>query len=85
MDKRCIFVMPYKTNGINTMKKFEFISEKKYNKPDEPYFYTKEDGYFVSDSGSYDKDQAYEKFLYLSQGGSLKPTIEVLNQIILND
>ena len=75
-------IKPY---GINTMKKFEFVSEKKYNKPDEPYFYTKEDGYFVSDSGSYDKDQAYEKFLYLSQGGSLKPTIEVLDQIILND
>ena len=75
-------IKPY---GINTMKKFEFVSEKKFNKPDEPYFYTKEDGYFVSDSGSYDKDQAYEKFLYLSQGGSLKPTIEVLDQIILND
>ena len=75
-------IKPY---GINTMKKFEFISEKKFNKPDDPYFYTKEDGYFVSDSGSYDKDQAYEKFLYLSQGGSLKPTIEVLDQIILND
>ena len=77
-----VVIKPY---GINTMKKFEFISEAKYNKPDEPYFYTKEDGYFVSDSGSYDKDQAYEKFLYLSQGGSLKPTIEVLDQIILND
>ena len=85
MDKCCIFVMPYKTNGINTMKKFEFVSEKKFNKPDDPYFYTKEDGYFVSDSGSYDKDQAYEKFLYLAQGGSLIPTIEVLDQIILND
>ena len=75
-------IKPY---GINTMKKFEFVSEKKFNKPDDPYFYTKEDGYFVSDSGSYDKDQAYEKFLYLSQGGTLKPTIEVLDQIILND
>lgn len=83
MDKSCIFVMPYKINGINTMKKFEFISETKYNKPDDPYFYTKEDGYFVSDSGSYDKDQAYEKFLLLAQGGSLKPTIQVLNEIIL--
>ena len=85
MDKCCIFVMPYKTNGINTMKKFEFVSEAKFNKPDDPYFFTKEDGYFVSDSGSYDKDQAYEKFLLLAQGGSLKPTTQVLEEIILND
>ena len=73
-------IKPY---GINTMKKFEFISEKKYNKPDEPYFYTKEDGYYVSDSGSYEKDQAYEKFLILAQGGSLKPITQVLEEIIL--
>jgi len=65
------------------MKKFEFVSETKYNKPDQPYFYTKEDGYFVSDSGSYDKDQAYEKFLFLAQGGSLKPTETILEQKIL--
>ena len=75
-----VVIKPY---GINTMKKFEFISEKKYNKPDEPYFYTKEDGYYVSDSGSYEKDQAYEKFLILAQGGSLKPTTQVLEEIIL--
>jgi hypothetical protein len=73
-------IKPY---GINTMKKFEFISETKYNKPDDPYFYTKEDNYFVSDSGSYDKDQAYEKFLILAQGGSLKPTTQVLEEKFL--
>ena len=75
-----VVIKPY---DINTMKKFEFISETKYNKPDDPYFYTKEDGYFVSDSGSYDKDQAYEKFLMLAQGGSLKPTTQVLEEKFL--
>jgi len=75
-----VVIKPY---GINTMKKFEFISETKYNKPDDPYFYTKEDGYFVSDSGSYDKDQAYDKFLILAQGGSLKPKETILEQKIL--
>jgi hypothetical protein len=75
-----VVTKPY---GINTMKKFEFISETKYNKPNDPYFFTKEDGYFVSDSGSYDKDQAYEKFLLLVQGGSLKPTEQVLEEKIL--
>jgi hypothetical protein len=65
------------------MKKFEFISETKYNKPNDPYFFTKEDGYFVSDSGSYDKDQAYEKFLFLAQGGSLKPNAQVLEEKFL--
>lgn len=33
--------MPYKTNGINTMKKYQFVSETKYNKPDDPYFLQK--------------------------------------------
>jgi hypothetical protein len=65
------------------MKKFEFVSETKYNKLDDPYFYTKEDNYFVSESGSYDKDQAYEKFLILAQGGSLKPTTQVLEEKFL--
>ncbi len=75
-----VIIKPY---GINTMKKFEFVSETKYNKPDQPYFYTKEDNYFVSDSGSFDKDQAYEKFLHLAQGGSLKPTEKVLEEKFL--
>jgi hypothetical protein len=73
-------IKPY---GINTMKKFEFVSETKYNKPNQPYFYTKEDGYFVSDSGSFEKDQAYEKFLHLAQGGSLKPIEKVLEEKFL--
>ena len=73
-------IKPY---GINTMKKFEFVSETKYNKPNQPYFYTKEDGYFVSDSGSFEKDQAYEKFLHLAEGGSLKPTEKVLEEKFL--
>ncbi|MFZ4103747.1 MAG: hypothetical protein ACOYKI_03360 [Sediminibacterium sp.] len=67
------------------MKKFEFISETKYNKPDVPYFYTKEDGYFVSDSGSYDKDEAYEKFLILAQGGCIIPTTQVLEEKFLEN
>ena len=65
------------------MKKFEFVSETKYNKTHDPYFYTKEDSYFVSDSGSYDRDQAYEKFLILAQGGSLKPNTQVLEEKFL--
>ena len=65
------------------MKKFEFISETKYNKPDDPYFYTKEDNYYVSDSGSSDKDQAYAKFLILAQGGCIKPTTQVLEEKFL--
>ena len=84
MYKSCIFVVSYKTNGTNTMKKYQFVSETKYNKPDDPYFFTKEDEKYVSDSGSYDKDIAYEKFILLTQGGSLEPKIQILVEKIIN-
>lgn len=66
------------------MKKYQFVSETKYNKPDDPYFFTKEDEKYVSDSGSYDKEIAYEKFILLTQGGSLEPKIQVLVEKIIN-
>ncbi len=72
-----------KTNGANTMKKYEFVSETKYNKPDDPYFFTRLDEKYVSDSGSYDKDIAYEKFILLTQGGSLEPKIQILVEKII--
>ncbi|HBT93118.1 MAG TPA: hypothetical protein DEB23_02405 [Chitinophagaceae bacterium] len=73
--------MPYKTNGINTMKSFKFIAEAKFAKPDDIFYYTTEDDSYVSDSGSGIKENAYEKFLILAQGGSLKPKKEILEEI----
>ena len=61
----------YKQNK-QTMKTLEFISEKKYDTK-LIWYYTKIDGYYVSDSGSHEKDIAYQKFTHLSNGGSLEP------------
>ena len=48
------------------------------------FSFTKEDEKYVSDSGSYDKDIAYEKFILLTQGGSLEPKIQILVEKIIN-
>ena len=63
------------------MKSFKFIGEAKYAKPEDIFYYTTEDDFYVSDSGSHIKENAYEKFLILAQGGSLKPTKETLEEI----
>ena len=64
------------------MKSFKFIAESKFAKPDDIFYYTTEDDFYVSDSGSGIKENAYAKFLILSQGGSLKPTKEILEEIL---
>ena len=66
----------YKQNK-QTMKTLEFIAEKRYES-ETIFYYTKIDGHFVSDSGSHNRDVAYEKFTYLSNGGSLEPTQTIL-------
>jgi len=71
-------IKPY---GINTMKSFKFIGEAKYGKPEDIFYYTTEDDSYISDSGSHIKENAYEKFLILAQGGSLKPKKEILEEI----
>lgn len=65
------------------MKKFEFVSQTRQDKPNENWYYTKQDGSFISNSGSYDKIIAYEKFTLLTQGGSLEPIVIVLEEIII--
>lgn len=59
------------------MKTLEFIADKKYNS-DSIFYYTKINGDYVSDSGSHDRDIAYEKFTHLSNGGSLEPEQTIL-------
>ena len=73
--------MPYKTNGINTIKSFKFIGEAKFAKPEDIFYYTTEDDSYISDSGSHIKENAYEKFLILAQGGCLKGKKEILEEI----
>jgi len=65
------------------MKKYQFVSDTKWDNPDAHYYYTKEDDRYVSNSGSYDKDKAYTIFSHLCGGGSLEPIIEVLEEIII--
>jgi hypothetical protein len=72
-------IKPY---GINTMKSFKFIGEAKFGKPEDIFYYTTEDYHYIPDSGSHIKETAYEKFLILAQGGSLKPTKEIFEEII---
>ena len=64
------------------MKSFKFIGEAKYGKPEDIFYYTTEDEQYILDSGSHTKEIAYEKFLILAQGGSLKPTKEIFEEII---
>lgn len=63
------------------MKSFKFIGEAKFGKPDDIFYYTTEDDSYIPDSGSHIKEAAYEKFLILSQGGSLKPTKQIIFEI----
>lgn len=74
-----VVIKPY---GINTMKSFKFIGEAKFGKPEDIFYYTTEDDNYIPDSGSHIKETAYEKFLILAQGGSLKPTKEIFEEII---
>lgn len=73
-------IKPY---GINTMKTFKFIGETKYTNPNDTWYYTTENDGFVPDSGHFDKAKAYEKFMVLSQGGSIKPKVEIFEEVIL--
>jgi len=62
------------------MEKFEFVQQTRYNETDSFYF-TEQNGKYISDSGHYNKEKAYEKFIFLSQGGSLDPvkiTLEIV-------
>lgn len=63
------------------MKSFKFIGEAKFGKPEDIFYYTTEDDSYIPDSGSHIKEDAYKKFLILAQGGSLKPTKEIFEEI----
>jgi hypothetical protein len=63
------------------MKKFQFIQQTKRTNASEHWYYTSENGNYVSDSGSFDKEIAYERFKILADGGSLEPKTEVLEEI----
>lgn len=63
------------------MKKFKFIQQTKRSNQNEHWYFTTENDCYVSDSGSFDKEIAYEKFKILSNGGSLEPKSEVLEEI----
>lgn len=59
------------------MKKIEFVQQVRYNS-NEIWYYTAINDSYVSDSGSFDKEVAYEKFTILSNGGSLEPVKTIL-------
>jgi hypothetical protein len=59
------------------MKKIEFVQQTRINSSD-IWFYTAINDCYVSDSGSFDKEVAYEKFIILSNGGSLEPLKTIL-------
>lgn len=63
------------------MKKYQFMAETKWNKPENVWYYTKIDDAFVSNSGSFNKEEAYQKFIILKDGGSLEDKQEVLEEI----
>lgn len=62
------------------MSKFEFITETNCITGAVRY-YTEKDGEYVDSSISADKDNAYEKFIKVASGVSLKPTKEVTETI----
>jgi hypothetical protein len=64
------------------MKTFKFIQQTKRSNPEEHWYFTEENGAYVSDSGSFDKEIAYGKFQILCNGGSLEPKKEVLEEVI---
>jgi len=59
------------------MKKIEFVQQTRYNSSD-IWYYTSIDECYVSDSGSFDKEVAYDKFTILANGGSLEPIKTIL-------
>lgn len=59
------------------MKKVEFVQEQKAN-DSWIFYYTTIDSMFVSESGSSDKETAYQKFIILANGGSLSPIKTIL-------
>jgi hypothetical protein len=60
------------------MKKVEFVQQVAYYDKEKTWYFTAIDDCYVSDSGSYDKDIAYEKFIILSNGGNLLPIKTIL-------
>jgi hypothetical protein len=59
------------------MKKVEFVQETKQN-GGWTFYYTTIDSFFVSESGSSIKEEAYEKFIILANGGNLSPIKTIL-------
>lgn len=59
------------------MKKIEFVQQVRYNSND-IWYYTAIDECYISDSGSFNKEVAYEKFTILLNGGSLEPVKTIL-------
>ena len=65
------------------MKKVEFVQETKWDS-ERIFYYTTIDSYFVSESGSSDKEIAYEKFTIIANGGSLEPIKTILETKTIN-
>jgi hypothetical protein len=59
------------------MKKVEFVQETKQTDA-WTFYYTTIDSYFVKESGSGNKEEAYAKFLIIANGGSLEPIKTIL-------
>lgn len=57
--------------------KYELVKETNYE--GKTMFYTKLDGYYVSDSLSYDENKARELYNVIIERGHLKPIVEVLD------
>jgi hypothetical protein len=66
------------------MKKVEFVQQTAHYDNNKMWYYTAIDDCYVSDSGHYEKETAYEKFIILSNGGSLAPIKTILETKTIN-
>lgn len=64
------------------MANYEFIKETNFGSPD--WYYTKKDGYYLSNSGDNDYQKALDKYNYAINQGQLK-NIEVLLSTEINE
>jgi hypothetical protein len=66
------------------MKKVEFVQQTAHYDNNKMWYYTAINDAYVSDSGHYEKEIAYEKFIILSNGGSLLPIKTILETKTIN-
>jgi len=65
------------------MKKIEFVEQVAYYDNNKTWYFTNIDDSYLSDSGHYDKEIAYEKFVIVANGGSLTPVKTILETKII--